>query len=257
MKGGTMERVKDLQKKQATALDDLKKKHREQLEALRHETAIREKLAGMGIEPRMVSVGRDLYGRGIGLVFGDSFQGKGIGWEEVAHLADVLPTAKPLRWIEESCVSVKTAAFCEALPEEGKQRWTREQEIAPFWMEVDGGGSYGGSARIRWCFDLDEECFEVSCYLNDRQIHAAAHRKEYRGGFSYEQKRCIVPDYADRVNSLEDGEPLADVERHRMWSSSDHVGQHTLIWINLRIDRTAAVQDLAAAMLKNREQISS
>jgi len=214
-----------------TTVEELKKKHAEELAKAEREDALLKTLENMGAPQPSMVFQHSLYGSEGSIVYGNTFAGyydkSPFTLQDALEVAEALPPI-PLVYVKDGCVSIRSREHVDSIPEEKKEQWQQEEDIGAVKIEADGFG-----VNVKWETRIGDDRWSVCCEFPPhkfRTLHAKAHRVKYRGGFRYDHKTVSVPDTFTPVYAEDEATPLGEARPVRFWSDETSIGNHVVVF---------------------------
>ena len=220
----------------------MKARHAKELAEAERENAILARLTEIGLPEPRVCIQKD----STWLTWGDSYSGAGVPTGTLTALAAALP-GLPMVWYHGTFAGITTQAERDASTEEYKT----EGPAAPWWVETE----HDGRAVLHWRATLGGEGVRVNCHLSYTQGMktggVSAHRKEFKGGYSYE---CKLRQCAPEMYTIEnaDGVPVAEFGGPGCFlyaqGSPEAMSRSMLTWTPIDADIAPTVADFVRAL---------
>ena len=235
---------------------DLEAKHAKEREELKRKLEIRAELYDVGV-PWRIHV-YQLYGAVAGVQiaypwFDYSAKEPKPTLDTVRLAALHHPPVGMVR-VKDGCMSFRSKEHVDALPEDKKERWEEELDVAPFLVEVDAFQHH--SASFEWYTKLKNGAL-VRVEIELPLMRELGQYDIKRRGPDYIEARPIescrfFPDAARLTTLFHGPEPVAQLEAPIRWASGSPTtpNKFTLYWLALREDMTPTVGALVEALSK-------
>lgn len=238
------------------ALADLDAKHAAEREKLVKTAAVLDALPDYAREYNPRVFFHSLYGREATIYFEHDFYSYGkkdVKQPDLAlleRLANDLP-AVPLVRVKDGCMSFRTAAHVDAMPEDKKERWEEEIGVAPFLLKLSA--FQHSTAEIEWVTVIAGLPVEISFKVPlTPNIGAVSVRYvEFRGGRRVNKCEASITESLRelRRTTADLDENIAGSDRIKWASGSQDVpNDFTYFWIAYREDVPPTVADLVNAI---------
>lgn len=236
---------------------ELEAKHAKEREELKRKLEIRAELYDVGV-PWRIHV-YQLYGAVAGVQIGYpwfDYSGKDPKPTlDTVRLAAEHHPPEPMVMVRDGCLSFRSKAHVEALPEEKKARWEEERNVAPFLVEANAFQRQ--SASFEWYTRLKSGTLvrmEIELPLM-RELGAYSIRRrgpEHLHDALPIESCTFTPDAARLTTLFHGPEPVAQLEHPIRWASGSPStpNKFTLYWLALRDDMTPTVGALVDALMK-------
>lgn len=237
-------------------LADLEAKHAKEREELKRKLDIRAELYDVGV-PWRIHV-YQLYGAVAGVQIAypwfDYSAKEPKPTLDTVRLAALHHPPEPMVRVKDGCLSFRSKAHVDALPEDKKERWEEELDVAPFKVDLDAFQRH--SATFEWFTRLKSGTL-VRMEIELPLMRELGHYSIRHRGPEYIENRPIesctfTPDAARLTTLFHGPEPVAQLESPIRWGTGSNTtpNKFTLYWTVLRDDMTPTVGALVEALSK-------